>query len=627
MALRLQTNDRIGFLAEKAHQLPLEPGVYLMRDKNGKIIYVGKAKALRNRVSSYFRSLEKHTDKVFSMVMNVWNFDTIICDSEFEALVLECSLIKQNNPKYNILLKDDKGYHYVQIWPKEWSRITAQKSKPQEGARVIGPYTSSYAVTQTVDEVNKVFCLPTCTRKFPQELGKGRPCLNHHIHLCMGVCTGKISLEEYQETIEQAVDFINGGSAETLKRLQQQMEEAAENLEFEKAARYRDRINAISKIGERQKVFMTKNEDMDAIAFAQDGEQSCGVILKIRDQRLKDKQEFLLGKNEILTLAEARRELVMRYYASGNEDIPKLIAIDEDFEDRELIEQLLREKAGHKVELHIPQRGDSKKLVEMARNNASQTLAHNKPYSNRDVAALDELARLLGLANPPKYIEAYDISNIGSATVVAGMVVFEDGHPLKNAYKRFSIKTIDGTDDYGSMREVLTRRFSHYLEEREEPKTTFARLPDLILLDGGKGHVAAIEPLLRDMGIQVPVFGMVKDDKHKTRAIAMDGGEIAIASHRSAFTLVSKVQEEVHRFSIAYSRSKHQKTGFALTLTTIPGIGQTRAKKLFDHFKTVKAMKNASLEELQAAPGMTSATAKALYMFLHPEEFPGENEE
>lgn len=622
MAPRTQTNDRIGFLAEKAHQLPLEPGVYLMRDQSGKIIYVGKAKALRNRVSSYFRSLEKHTEKVFSMVMNVWNFDTIICDSEFEALVLECSLIKQHNPKYNILLKDDKGYHYIQIWPNEWSRITAQKSKPQEGARVIGPYTSSYAVTQTVDEVNRIFCLPTCSRKFPQELGKGRPCLNHHIHLCMGVCTGKVSLEEYQETVEQAVDFINGGSAATMKRLKEQMEEAAENLEFEKAARCRDRINAIQKINEHQKVVFTKAEDMDAVAFAQDGEQSCGVILKIRDQRLRDKQEFHLGKNEVLTLAEARRELVMRYYASGSEDIPRIIAIDEEFEDMELVARMLREKAGHKVELYVPMRGDSRKLVEMARNNASQSLAHNKPYSNRDVAALDELARLLGLQKPPKYIEAYDISNIGSATVVAGMVVFEDGHPLKSAYKRFSIKTIEGTDDYGSMREVLARRFNRYIEERENPKSTFARLPDLILLDGGKGHVAAVEPMLRLMNIQVPVFGMVKDDKHKTRAIAMDGGEIAISSHRSAFTLVSKIQEEVHRFSIAYSRSKHQKTGFALSLTTVPGIGQTRAKKLFEHFKTMKAMKQATLEELQDAPGMTVPTAKALYQFLHPEEFP-----
>lgn len=627
---RTQVNERIGFLANKAHQLPLEPGVYLMRDHTGKIIYVGKAKALRNRVSSYFRSLEKHTEKVFRMVMNVWDFDTIICDSEFEALVLECSLIKQHNPKYNILLKDDKGYHYIQIWPKEWSRITAQKSKPQEGARVIGPYTSSYAVTQTVDEVNRIFCLPTCSRKFPQELGKGRPCLNHHIHLCMGVCTGKISLQEYQQTVEEAITFIQGGSGNTLKQLQQQMEAAAENLEFEKAARYRDRINAIKKIQEHQKVVFTKTEDMDAVAFAQDGEQICGVILKIREQRLRDKQEFLLGKGEALTLAQARRELVMRYYASGSEDIPKVVAIDEDFEDRELIERLLREKSGHKVELYIPQRGDSRKLVDMARNNASQRLAHDKPYSNRDLAALDELARLLGLAQPPKYIEAYDISNIGSATVVAGMVVFEDGRPLKNAYKRFSIKTITGTDDYGSMREVISRRFTHYLQEKDLPEgqgSTFGRLPDLILLDGGKGHVAAVQPLLREMGISVPVFGMVKDDRHKTRAIAMDGGEISIFSYRSAFTLVSKIQEEVHRFSIAYSRSKHQKTGFALTLTTVPGVGKTRAQKLFAHFKTVKAMREATLQQLEQAPGMTKPVAQALYAFLHPTEEAGQPEE
>lgn len=592
-----------------------------MRDKNGHIIYVGKAKALRNRVSSYFRSVEKHTEKVYSMVMNVWDFDTIICDSEFEALILECSLIKQNNPKYNILLKDDKGYHYIQIWPKEWSRITAQKNKPQEGARLIGPYISSFTVHETVDEVNKIFCLPTCSRKFPQDFRRERPCLNYHIHQCMGVCQGKISLEEYQEIIGQAVDFINGGSAETLKRLKDQMELAAENLDFEKAARCRDRINAIQKIGEHQKVVSTHVEDMDAAAFAQDGESICGVILKIRGQRLRDKQEFLLGKNEALTLADARRELVMRYYASGQEEIPKLIALDEDFEDSPLVQQMLQQKAGRKVELFVPARGDNRKLVEMARNNASQRLAANKPYSNRDVAALDELARLLGLKNPPKYIEAYDISNIGSETVVAGMVVFEDGKPLKNAYKRFSIKTVDGTDDYASMREVLTRRINRYFEEQDKPDSTFRRLPDLVLLDGGKGHVAAVEPIFRELGFDAPLFGMVKDSRHKTRAIAGDGGEIAISTVRSAFTLVSKIQEEVHRYSISYSRSKHQKSGFAMELTTVQGIGQTRAKKLFQHFKTVKAMKNASLAELEAAPGMTKTAARTLYAYLR-EEFP-----
>lgn len=612
-------SEKLRFLAEKARQLPLEPGVYRMRDKTGNIIYVGKAKALRNRVSSYFRSVEKHTEKVYNMVMNVWDFDTIICDSEFEALILECSLIKQNDPKYNILLKDDKGYHYIQIWPKDWSRITAQKNKPQEGAKLIGPYISSFAVTETVDEVNKVFCLPTCSRRFPQDFGKDRPCLNYHIHQCMGVCSGKIPLEEYQEVIAQAVDFINGGSAETLKRLKVEMEAAAENLDFEKAARCRDRINAIQKINEHQKVVFTHVEDMDAAAFAQDGESICGVILKIRGQRLRDKQEFLLGKNESLTLADARRELVMRYYASGQEEIPKLIALDEDFEDSDLVQRMLQEKAERKVEIFVPVRGDNRKLVEMAKNNASQRLAANKPYSNRDVAALDELARLLGLKQPPNYIEAYDISNIGSETVVAGMVVFEDGKPLKNAYKRFSIKTVAGTDDYASMCEVISRRINRYFEEKDSPESAFGRLPDLILLDGGKGHVSSVEPILRSNHLDIPLFGMVKDNRHKTRAIASDGGEIAISTFRSAFTLVSRIQEEVHRYSIAYSRSKHQKTGFVMELTTVPGIGQARAKKLFQHFKTVKAMKSASLEELEAAPGMTKKTAEALYLFLRGE--------
>ncbi len=611
-------NPRLPYLVEKVKKLPYEPGVYIMRDKSGTVIYVGKAKALRNRVSSYFHSVEKHLEKVYSMVMNVYDFDYIVTDSEFEALVLECSMIKQYNPKYNILLKDDKGYHYIRIYPPKWSRITAEKQRDEAEAQYIGPYMSSYVVRETVDEVNRAFQLPTCGKQFPQDFRKGRPCLNFHIKQCMGVCTGKISAEEYQEVLDQALDFIKGGSNETMKLLQQRMEQAAENLDFEKAARYRDRIRAIERIHEHQKVIFTKADDLDAVAAAQNGDTVCIVLLKIRQHRLVDKQEFMIGQSE--SLEQARREFLLRYYTgAGGSDVPKTVALDGDCLEMELIARFLREKLGKKVELTVPARGDLKKLVEMARNNASQRLSHETAHSGREIAALDELARLLGLPHPPEYIEAYDISNIGSDTVVAGMVVYENARPLKSAYRKFAIQTVVGTDDYASMREVLTRRFRRYHEE-QELGTPFARLPDLILLDGGAGHLSAALPVLAEAGVSVPVFGMVKDNRHKTRAIAATGGEIAISSYRSAFTLVSAIQEEVHRYSIQYSRSKHQKSSFELALTQVPGIGPGRAKALYRKFKTRKAMEQATLEELCAAEGMTKPAAEHLYEFLHQPE-------
>ena len=616
------TDEILARLKKRVKNLPMQPGVYIMKDKSGNIIYIGKAKSLKNRVSSYFRSIDKHLPKVYQMVQHVDDFEYIVTDSEFEALVLECSLIKYHTPKYNILLKDDKGYTYIKITNEEYPRIESAKQRLDDGATYIGPYISGFVVKQTVDEANRVFALPSCSRKFPQEFGKGRPCLNFHMRRCMGLCQGKISKEEYAETLSQAMDFIKGGGNATLKILEKKMEEAAENLEFEKAAHYRDRIKAIQKINEQQKVVYAKAVNQDVHAFVQGSGDTCAVVLKFREERLVDKQDFFLG--EVDSLPEARSEFLVRYY-SGNSDIPPLIEIDDQYEDSELVEEYITQQAGKKVTLHIPQRGEQHKLVQMAITNAAQQISHLTEQSGRDVAALAELAKLLGLKKPPRYIEAYDISNIGSDTVVAGMVVFEGGKPLKSAYKRFSIKTVNGIDDYGSMREVITRRMKRY-EEEKESGVSFGRLPDLILLDGGKGHVSAVAPVLAQFGVEIPLFGMVKDDRHRTRAIALDGGEIAIGSQRGAFTLISTIQEEVHRFAISYSRQKHQKAGLELALTTVEGIGPTRAKALFQHFKTKKAMTEATVEQLCQVKGISRQKAQAVYEYLPPELFPQEEE-
>ena len=611
-------NDRLPFLRDKAKQLPLSPGVYIMRGKNRAILYIGKAKALRNRVSSYFRNVAKLEEKTYRLVSNVIDFDTIVTASEFEALVLECSMIKQHKPKYNILLKDDKGYRYIRVsFGEPYPRVTQVKQKPPgDNARYLGPYTSGFVVNETIDEVNRAFMLPTCNRKFPAEFKKGRPCLNFHIKQCMGVCTGKIRGEEYAEIIAQAVEFISGGSDSTIELLTKRMEEHAERTEFEKAAACRDRIRAIKRIKDRQNVVFAKIANQDVVAIAQNGAESCAVVLKFRGQRLVDKQDFQLG--EISGLDAARREFILSYY-SGENETPKQISLDGECDDGPLVARYLSEKAGHKVTIHVPQRGEQLKFVNMALQNAAQNLAHKIERTGRELVALDELARLLGLPATPNYIEAYDISNYGGQTVVGGMVVFENGRPQKSAYRKFNIKTVTGTDDYASMREILSRRFARYEEEKETGEG-FGRLPDLILLDGGKGHVSTVKPLLSGLGFgDVPVFGMVKDDRHRTRAIAETGGEISILSTRSAFTLVSAIQDETHRFSITFMKKKHTKSSFELGLKSVKGIGDTRAKALFKHFKTKKAMGLATPEELAAAPGMNVKAAKSLFEYLHPD--------
>ena len=612
----MDPNEKKKELRRKAMKLPLSPGVYLMHDKSGEIIYIGKAKALKNRVSQYFGSEKNHDNKVRRMVANVDWFEYIVTDSEFEALVLESSLIKQNQPKYNILLKDDKGYSYVRVSSGPWPRITEVKKVEDDGAKYIGPYMSSWSIKQTIDSARKIFKLPDCNRKFPQDFGKGRPCLNYYIKQCCAPCRGKITEEEYNEAFQEALDFIKGGSSTSVKTLTEKMEQAAENLEFELAARLRDRINAIASMKARQKVVASRVEEQDVFALAQGDTHTAFEVFRFTGNKLSDRESFLTEGLE--PDAEARSEFLRQYYAIRDR-VPPLIVLDGEIEDEELLTRWLSERRGKSVKLLVPQRGDQAQLVQMCRQNAAENIARQAGTSGRDASALDELRRLLGLEKVPAYIESYDISNLAGGENVAGMVVFENGRPLKSAYRKFKIKTVTGQDDYGSMREVIRRRLEEYKAcQRKGEQDGFGRLPDLILLDGGKGHVAAVQPILDEQGFQIPLFGMVKDDKHRTRAIALTGGEIAISSHRRAFTLVSSIQDEVHRFAIGYHRQQRKKTTVSSTLTSIEGIGETRAKALMKHFKTVTAISEADLAELEGAPGMTKPAARRVWEHFHP---------
>ncbi len=612
-----KSEEQIKELRQKAMKLPLSPGVYVMRDKQNEIIYIGKAKALKNRVSSYFGSDKNHEEKVRRMVSNVDHFEYIVTDSEFEALILESSLIKQNQPKYNILLKDDKGYSYIKVTKEEWPKVSETKTIENDGAKYLGPFLSSWSVRQTIDSARKIFRLPSCNRVFPRDFKKGRPCLNYYIKQCSAPCRGRMSHDEYMEAFNEAMDFIKGDSSSSVRELTKKMEAAAERLDFETAARIRDRINSINRLKERQKVVASKVKEQDVIALAQSNRYTAFEVFRFTGGKLTDRESFITEEAE--SDSESRSGFIRQYYAIRDR-IPPVIITDGEVADHELVEQMLAERREKTIKINIPQKGEQKQLVEMCRSNAAENLATHMGNTGREASALDELKRLLGMEKSPEYIEAYDISNLAGGENVAGMVVFENGRPLKSAYRKFKIKTVEGQDDYGSMREVITRRFAEYKLKQEdgtEEPAGFARLPDLILLDGGKGHVAAIKPIIDDLGLDVPVFGMVKDDKHRTRAIAVSGGEIAINSTRSAFTLISKIQDEVHRFAIGYHRQQRKKSTVQSTLTSIEGIGEARAQKLMKHFKTIKAVGEATAEELAAAPGMNKPAAQRVFSFFH----------
>ncbi len=595
-------------LKAKANRLPQTPGVYIMKDKKDVIIYIGKAKALKNRVTQYFGSGNQHTEKVKRMVSNVDHFEYILCDSEFEALILENSLIKQNQPKYNILLKDDKGYSYIKITNDKWKKLTTAKAADKNG-EYIGPYSSAYVVKETVDEARKIFKLPDCTRSFDKP---SKPCLNYHIGLCDAPCRGKISLADYLETVNSAVEFIkNGGSdSETVEKLEEKMLAAAEKLQFETAAKLRDRINAINKIREKQKVVRAPYKSEDVIASAIIGETACVEVIVFRNYRLSDKKHFII--DGVSDRENLYSEFLQRYY-SDNTDIPSRVLIDTD-SDFSLNERWLTEKSGHKVSFINPKQGEQKALLDMCLANAAENISEKTERTGREMSVLDELSRLLGLSSAPRYIEAYDISNTAGTENVAGMIVYKDARPFKPAYKRFKIKGFSGQDDFRSMAEVLDRRFTEYEKGEDEG---FSVLPDLILLDGGLGQMSAVAPILQKHGITVPVFGMVKDSKHRTRAIAAQGGDIAIKSNRAAFTFITGIQDEVHRFAIGYHKNRRSKAMLSSELLEIEGIGKSRAAALLKYFKTVKAIKTASIDELAAVCGMNKSAAESVYRYFH----------
>ena len=538
--------------------------------------------------------LDWHNTKVRRMVDNVYDFDHILTGSEYEALVLECSLIKQNKPKYNILLKDDKGYKYIKITNEPWRRLQNAKQRADDGATYIGPYISGFVVKESLDAALKIFQLPQCGKTFPVKT-KTRPCLNYHMNQCKAPCAGKMKKAEYDAAVDDAIEFLKGGTKEYIKVLESRMEMYSENLEFEKAAEVRDRINAIKRLTEKQQVIFSGTDTKDIFALARNDEEICFNVLRFVDGRLTGSINYFTELDE--TLENTRCEMIKRFYSS-HDNIPKMVVLDGESDDMDLLSQWLTDLRGTKVDVFVPQKGRQMDIVSMSKNNAYEALAQKKSKSKADSAVI-ELGELLGLSKAPEYIESYDISHTAGADTVGGMIVFKNGAPYKSGYRKFIVNDVVGGDDLGAMREVLTRRFSHQNDDE------FPRLPDLILMDGGENQVNVALEVLKSYGLNIPVFGMVKDQKHKTRAITVDGGEITISATRKVFTLVSAIQEEVHRFAISYHHAKHRKNAKQSELTSIEGIGQKKAEILWREFKTLDRIKRADIDTLASVKGIS----------------------
>ncbi|MCL1904403.1 MAG: excinuclease ABC subunit UvrC [Oscillospiraceae bacterium] len=600
-------NTLLDSLHKRARSLPLSPGVYIMKDKKGKIIYIGKAKQLKNRVSTYFIDNAKRDRKTQKLVERINDFDYIVTPKEIDAFVLETSLIKQHRPKYNILLKDARGFNYIKITGGAYPRLRYVLQANEPDAEYIGPYVGGFFVKQSVEDANRIFMLPSCNRRFPDDFNKARPCLNYGIKRCMGVCLGKIPEDEYKSIVEAAVDYIKKGSKASVAALTIEMENAAEKLNFEKAARIRDRIAAMKSVDTVQSVIASKLTDYDVIASFCDDQKAAIAVVKYSGGRLVDKESFYIGDE--YDLQKMFGDFLLEYYS---ETAPTEIYIETELEDIEIFEEYFRNECGHKVKLITPKRGEGLSQIMLAKSNAAEFLTLKIGRKSKELTALDELSGLLGLKKSPKYIECYDISNIGESTKVGGMVVFKDGKPFKAAYRKFTIKDVEGLDDYGCMKEVIQRRFSRYNNNDEG----FSTLPDLILLDGGIGHVSAVKSVLDGMNIDVRLFGLVKDSRHKTRAVVATGEEIQIKANKNTFTLLTKIQEEVHRFSVTFAREKHKKDSFALSLTDVPGIGEAKAAALLKRFKTKQALKQATIEQLREAAKINQEKAEELKKFI-----------
>ena len=598
-------------LKDKAHSLPLKPGVYIMQDVQSTVIYVGKAKALKNRVSQYFQDSASHTEKTRAMVAQIDHFDVIIADSEFEALVLECSLIKRHQPRYNILLKDSKGYPYIRLSKEAYPRFSLAAKAAEDGARYFGPYASRHSTQGIIDALRTALRLPSCSKKFPRDIGKERPCLNYYMGKCDGYCRGDELQEQHSQAVAQAVSLLEGRFKDVQRDLTAEMERAAEELRFEQAAQLRDRLRAIELLGKRQKVIAASLADTDVAGFFRGTAKSCFVVLHFVEGELAAK-DFDLLETPMEEEEGAVLSSLMREYYVGRTRLPKQILVPCELPDQVPLTRMLSEQVGYRVELVTPQRGAKMDLIKLANQNAREEVERATTHEERRNKLLEALGKMLSLAGPPRRMESYDISNTGASDIVASMVVYVDGRPFKRDYRRFKLKDMDGPDDYASMEQVLTRRFRRYLDGDEK----FGDKPDLLLIDGGHEHVKVAARVLEMLNLSIPAYGMVKDDRHRTRALVHpDGREIGIQSIPAVFALIGQIQEETHRFAIEYHRqlqAGHVKTS---VLDKIPGVGEKRRQQLLKHFKTVKAVKAASLEQLQEV--VPKNTAQAVYDYFH----------
>ena len=600
-------------LKEKAHALPLKPGVYIMQDAKNEVIYVGKAKALKNRVSQYFANLASHTEKTRAMVSQIDHFDVIVADSEFEALILENSLIKRHQPHYNILLKDDKGYPYTRLTVKEpYPRFSLANRAAEDGARYFGPYGSRGSTQNIIDALRVALKLPSCSRKFPRDIGKERPCLNYHMGQCDGYCRKEMDQTRYREAIDQAVRLLEGQFKEVGEELLAEMEQAAEELRFEKAAELRDRFKAIELLGKRQKVVAGSLADTDVVGFHKgEATRSCFVVLHYVEGELAAKDWELIETPMEEDRADILSALVGQYYG-GRGRLPRQILLPCELEDAVPLMRLLSEQAGHRVELVTPQRGAKMDLIRLANKNAVEEVERWTTREERQSKLMELLGRMLDLDAPPRRIESYDISNQGADDIVASMVVYVNAKPLKRDYRRFKLKDMDGPDDYASMEQVLTRRFQRYLDGDEK----FSDKPDLLLIDGGVNHANVAVRVLESLGLRIPIFGMVKDDRHRTRALVTpEGKEIGIQGNQAIFSLIGQIQEETHRFAIEFHRQQQNQRVRGSVLDQIPGVGEKRRAELVKAFKSIKNIKSATLAELEDA--VPKNTARAVYDFFH----------
>ncbi|MCR5088435.1 MAG: excinuclease ABC subunit UvrC [Oscillospiraceae bacterium] len=600
-------------LAEKAGRLPLLPGVYIMLNAENEVIYVGKAKKLKNRVSSYFHG--EHLPKVAAMVAKVADFQVIVAESEFEALVLENSLIKRHKPRYNILLKDDKGYPFIRMDSRlEYPRLELSSRAEKDGASYYGPFGGRYQSREIIDAISKALLLPDCSRSFPRDIGKERPCLNFHMGKCAGWCLRDASAEDYRARCEQAGLILEGRSAELVTVLRQEMELAAEALRFERAAELRDRIRAIEGLQNRQRVIATAFQDTDAVGFCR-GAKSCFTVLHFVDGDLAGKDTEMLDE-PMEEDSEAIAGLVRQYYTASGSSQPKSILLPCEVEGAEDLEKLIGDISGRRVHLEVPRRGERMRLVERAQMNAREEILRRTTTEQRRSKTLEWLQRALELEHFPHRIEAFDISNLGNMGIVAGMTVFQDGKPLKKDYRKFRIRDLSMQDDYASMYQAVTRRFQRYLDGDEK----FSPLPDLLLIDGGDVHTRTATDAMNALGLSVPCFGMVKDDRHRTRAlITADGREIGISGNQAVFSLIGNIQEETHNSAVSYQR-KLRNESFASELNRIPGIGEKRKNELLKHYRSLKAIREASPESLEAV--VPQNAARAVYQYYHWEEKP-----